>query len=474
MSRRPPRSYLIVFVLWLLVFVAGSQALIIAPILPEISDQLTVSEGLLGTLITAYAVSVGVFALITGPISDRIGRRRIILVGATVMTGALFAHVLTWDFASLLGVRGLAGVAGGILNGAAVAYVGDYFPRDRRGWANGWVFSGMAAGQIAGIPLGAVLAEQAGFRWPFVLFGVLMAATVVLVWVLVPQPDVELADRLTFASALGGYARLLRRRDVVAAVVVFLVMFGGNALYTTYLPTWLTAELGVGGAAIGTMFFLGGIANVLAGPQAGTLSDSVGRKRIIVAASLGLALLMYATPVLAVSVVAAYAVFFLVMGLFAARATPFQTLMTEMVAGDQRGSFLNLTVGLGQVGSGIGGALAGGAYATVGYAGTTTGAAVAMVVIAVLVWTFLPETTETLAKRPEPSSLDSDAPADTALEGGPRPADGRVTRFACSQSCDGLYGPAAEGGYTLEKAVHREQRRRDADGELSRPRDRPR
>jgi predicted MFS family arabinose efflux permease len=502
------REYLVIGVLWSLVFVVGSQALIVAPILPQIATQLTVPESALGTLITAYAVTVGVVALLTGPVSDRVGRRRIILAGTALMAVALAAHWAARDFASLLAVRALAGVAGGVLNGAAVAYVGDYFPRDRRGWANGWVFSGMAAGQIAGIPVGAVLAERAGFRLPFVLFGLFMAATVLLVWRYVPQPDVRLSDRLTLASAVDGYRALLARREVLAAVAVFVVMFGGSALYTTYLPTWLAVTYGAGGAAIGTMFLLGGVANVIVGPRAGTLSDAIGRKPPIVAASLGLAILMAATTTLVGGVGAAYVVFFVVMGLFAARATPFQTLMTEMVGGERRGSFLNLTVGLGQVGSGVGGALAGGAYAAVGYGGTTLVAGAAMVVIAVLVWTSLPETstledpdderatvpgagtpvdgdaagnadgvarpptTATQSARSLPPAIEAPIPGPAPAAATAAPDDGReswsggaVVAFACDQACDSLYGPCPEAGYALEKLTERDRRRRDVDEE---------
>lgn len=476
MDRNETGSYTIIFVLWLLVFVSGSQALIVAPILPRIGEQLTAPESLLGTLITSYAVAVGVFALITGPISDHIGRRRILLAGTGLMAVGLALHGLAWDFTSLLGVRALAGVAGGILNGASVAYVGDYFSREERGWANGWVFSGFAAGQIAGIPLGSILAEQFGFRWPFLAFAALMVGTFALIYVVLPQPDVELAtEPLTVHNALGGYWRLLQRADVAAASVIFLIMFLGNALYTTYLPTWLEATLGMGGAAIGGMFFVGGIANVIAGPQAGKFSDRVGRKRVIVGASLAITVVMAATTVAAVGVWAIYAVFFVVMGLFASRATPFQTLLTEMVGGDRRGSFMSLTVGIGQVGSGVGGALAGGAYATLGYPGTTVAAAASMLVIAVLVWVYLPETvgvggvlTPTPTERPDATPAPSASAGVSGTEPTPMVHDSALIEFACRGSGDALCGPTAEGGHRLDRLAEREQRRREEDGTLSR------
>ncbi|MBT8403857.1 MAG: MFS transporter, partial [Gemmatimonadetes bacterium] len=150
MSRSDSPAWLIVFALWLLVFSSASQIMIIAPILPQIGDELAIGDAALGTLVSAYAIMVGLFAILSGPVSDKIGRRRILLLGTGVMTVALTAHVFVQGYASFLAVRLFAGVAGGILSGAAVSYVGDYFPYNRRGWATGWIMSGSAFGQIIG------------------------------------------------------------------------------------------------------------------------------------------------------------------------------------------------------------------------------------------------------------------------------------------------------------------------------------
>ena len=85
-------TYLILLALWLMVFASSSQVIIIAPILPRIGEALQISETLLGLLGTAYALTLSVFALITGPISDKIGRRRVLLAGCGFMALALAVH----------------------------------------------------------------------------------------------------------------------------------------------------------------------------------------------------------------------------------------------------------------------------------------------------------------------------------------------------------------------------------------------
>ena len=99
---------MVVFALWILVFSASSQTMIIAPILPLIGDALGIREALLGTLVSAYSVMVGLFAVIAGPFSDRIGRRPILLIGSGLMTAALALHGLVVGYASFIVVRSLA------------------------------------------------------------------------------------------------------------------------------------------------------------------------------------------------------------------------------------------------------------------------------------------------------------------------------------------------------------------------------
>ena len=277
-------AHIIVFTLWLLVFSSASQTMILSPILPMIGDQLDIQDAVLGTLVSVYSIMVGIFAILAGPVSDRVGRRRILILGCGTMTVALALHGFVGGYLSFIAVRIFAGSAGGILSGAAVSYIGDYFPYNRRGWATGWVMSGSAFGQIVGIPLGIVMAIRWGFRSPFYLFAATMAVTVLLLVFRVPQPDVRRSRGLSVGKAARDYAAMLRRPEIAWAAVAFFMMFLGVSVFVVYLPTWLERDLGITGEQIALMFLVGGVANVLTGPQAGRLSDRIGRKGIILMA----------------------------------------------------------------------------------------------------------------------------------------------------------------------------------------------
>lgn len=384
--------YFIIFPLWLLVFAASSQVMIIAPILPKIGIELNTSESLLGNLITVYAAMLGLCAIVMGPISDKLGRRKILLFGSSSMTLFLLLHGVANTFTSLLILRALAGMSGGILSGAAVSYVGDYFPYEKRGWANGWIMSGIAMGQILGIPLGTFLAEAYGFKFPFILFGIIMGITFILIFFKVPQPDVVLkSNKITIKNSFNQYRELLRKTDIKAVAFSYLLMFLSLSLFIIYLPAWLVNEFEVSLTEIGWVFFAGGIMNAITGPRAGKISDQIGRKNMIIFSCLGLAVLMIVTTYVIFSFWLAFILFPLAMLLIAMRISPFQALSSELVQSNNRGSLMSLLVAIGNIGASLAGAIAGPLFEFYGYLSNTLLAAFTIVLTAFIVWRFVPE-----------------------------------------------------------------------------------
>ncbi len=375
-----------------MMFSASSQVIIISPILPNISAELGVVEAKLSLLVTSYAIFLGIFALITGPISDKIGRRRIILIGCSALAVTLLLHGFANSFWSLLLIRSLAGAAGGMLSGAAVSYVGDYFPYERRGWANGWVMSGVAAGQILGIPLGKFLAGLFGFRLPFVIFGVTMVFAVIFIWRFVPQPNVvRSSEPLTIKRSVKNYWALLQESKIIASAAAYTLLFASIGLYLVFLPTWLEREVGLGNNDIVFLFLMGGVLNVITGPIAGRVSDRMGRKPIIIIACVGLALVMVLTTFFVTNHLEAFIFFGLGMVLISMRISPFQALITALVEADRRGSLMSLSISIGQIGMAVGAAIAGTAYTNYGYLSNTVMGAISMVVMALVVALFIPE-----------------------------------------------------------------------------------
>ncbi|MEQ9426715.1 MAG: MFS transporter [Cyclobacteriaceae bacterium] len=387
------QNTLILSALWLLMFASSSQFFIVIPILSTIGEQLDIAEGLRGTIVTSYAISLGFFALVVGPISDKIGRRKILLWGTGIMTLSLLLHPLAFDYTSMIIVRMLAGMAGGILTGSCVAYVGDRFPKNKRGWANGIIMTGSAVGQIAGIPLGTILADRFGFEAPFLVYCVAMGFAFILIWMYVPQPDVELSKgKLTIPSVLTGYFKMLKNGVYRSVAFGYMLLFLGMSSFVVYFPTWLET-LGANGDQIALIFLVGGIAMVIGSPMAGRFSDRRGRKKIIIFSNLFLAVVMLLTTYVITSIsVTTFIFFFVVMLGVSGRMAPYQSLVSEVASDNSRGKLMCLSISIGQLGMGLGSALSGPIYAAVGFNGNTMLGAFAVILMALVVWKFIPET----------------------------------------------------------------------------------
>ncbi|MFY0628032.1 MAG: MFS transporter [Reichenbachiella sp.] len=386
-------NIIILFSLWLLMFSASSQFFIIAPILSQIGDQLHIPQALRGTLITAYAITVGIIALLTGPISDRVGRRKVLLFGTATMAISLLMHQLAVDFYSILLLRIFSGFAGGILTGSCVAYIGDHFESNKRGWANGLVATGSAAGQILGIPAGTILSSSLGFHAPFQFFGIVMAAAFVLIFFKLPQPNVKLSTcKLNLKATVLNYGAILQIPKVKTIALGYLLMFLSFTTFVVYFPSWLENSFHLGHYEIASLFLVGGLATVVSGPFSGRLSDKFGRKQIIIYANLLLVIIMPISVMMMQHLTQSYyVIFFIIMVLMVGRMVPFQALASEIVDDHERGRVMSLTISIGQLGMALGSAIAGFIYTEIDFIGNATLAAIASIAMAGIIQIFVPD-----------------------------------------------------------------------------------
>ncbi len=390
---QPPLRYypLVLGALALVLFTTSAQFLIVSPILPRIAEELHVPEARLGALVTAYAVAVGGFAFLAGPVSDRLGRRTILRYGTAWMAIALLLHGFASTFESLLALRFLAGTASGFLGGAAVAYIGDVVPYERRGAAIGIITSGFALGQVVGIPIGTVVAGWAGYRAPFVVFGVLMAVVSALCWgVLAESPRREGVFGLR--EAMDGYRMVLKRVDLVAVNVAGLTMMFSVSAFIVYQPLWIERTFGVSENSIAVLFAAGGVANAITGAVAGKASDSFGRKSLVLIASGGMGLCMLATPFMP-SFAAILGLFVFTMCLVGIRISPLNAWVTSLVDSDHRGSLMAMWLATSQIGFALGSAVAGYTFERFDFLGNAVAGCVAALLTAAILLVFVPEPT---------------------------------------------------------------------------------
>ena len=213
-----------------------------------------------------------------------------------------------------------------------------------------------------------------------------------MILTVIPQPPVN-HDResLSVIYVIKSYLKLLSQSKILNAGLVYATMLFAVSSFTVFFPTWLERELSMSPSATATLFIIGGLANILIGPQAGRWSDKVGRKPMILASCLLSAIVFTITPFVVSGLLSAYAVFFLIMMLLALRLSPLQALLTTLVPDNQRGSLMSLVVAIGQLGGGFGGAIAGIAFAQFNFLGNAILAAISITATGLIVWYGLSE-----------------------------------------------------------------------------------
>jgi EmrB/QacA subfamily drug resistance transporter len=148
--------------------------------LQELRTTLHASFSDLQWVLDAYALTLAVFLLTGGSLADRLGRKRVFIMGFLLFSLASLACGLAWDILSLNIARGAQGVGAAVLFAVGPALIGHEFHGKERGAAFG-VFGGGAGLAIALGPLiGGALTDGLGWRWIFLVNVPIGAAAMVL------------------------------------------------------------------------------------------------------------------------------------------------------------------------------------------------------------------------------------------------------------------------------------------------------
>jgi EmrB/QacA subfamily drug resistance transporter len=164
--------------------------------LPTIGRDLHFTQTSLQWIVTAYALTFGGFLLLGGRAADLLGRRRILMLGLTVCTGASLACALATSEAFLIGSRAVQGLGAATMLPAALSIVMNMFEEGaKRNKALGiWGALG-ATGATVGLIAGGVLTRYAGWQYIFYLNVPIGAAALALAPRIVPESRLTTVHR---------------------------------------------------------------------------------------------------------------------------------------------------------------------------------------------------------------------------------------------------------------------------------------
>src|SRR2546423_890588 len=157
----------VALILFGVLFLGVSDTQLVAPLLPLIAQDLGTTPGHAGIIVSTYSLAAAAFALFVGPLSDRVGRKRVLIFGLALFTVASFLTYHVSTFNALIILRAMTGLAAGTLSTSALSFAGDYYPYEQRGRAMGILSMGYFVAFVIGVPAGALAASRLGWHWVF-------------------------------------------------------------------------------------------------------------------------------------------------------------------------------------------------------------------------------------------------------------------------------------------------------------------
>ena len=198
-----------------------------AGLLPQIAEGLAVSEGTVGQLVSAYALGTVLATIPLVALTRAKPRKPVFLVGITGLLLATVVTAISDDIVLTLVTRFIAGAFSGLLWGMLAGYARRISAPERAGRALAIASLGTPIGLAVGTPFGSWLGSTFGWRWSFGTLIALMALTLVLAVVILPDaPGQATESHLPVRSvfAIPGVAAIL--------VVIFAWMVAHNTVYT--------------------------------------------------------------------------------------------------------------------------------------------------------------------------------------------------------------------------------------------------
>jgi multidrug resistance protein len=325
---------------------------IVIPILPLYAEKLHASDFQTGILLAIYSVMQLFFSPIWGRLSDRAGRRPVLLISILGSAGSQLGYALAPSFWWLVVARGFAGVCGANIT-AAQAYVSDVTDETRRAAGMGMLGAAMGLGFVFGPAFGGYLSHRSE-TLPFFVASALAGVNFVLALVILKEPR-DAAHR-TRARALtwAGLVRAATTPRLLALMVMYFVVTFAFANLESTFSFFLNRRFHYSNTEIGDLFaYIGIVMVVVQGGLVRRFVPRFGERAMIIAGTLlmGVSFFMTSHATTLGGLLLAVGVMALGNGL---NTPSLSSLISRAASGDHQGGVLGVSQSMGALARVIG------------------------------------------------------------------------------------------------------------------------
>ncbi|MBA2175706.1 MFS transporter [Halobacillus locisalis] len=279
-----------VYLLAIVSFVVGTVELIIGGLLDLVADDLGVSLGQAGLLITIFSVVFGIASPILLTMTARYERKQLTLWTLLIFfLGNLLAF---WspNYSVIMAARIFTAASGSLLVVLAVTIASSIVKAEYRGRAIGTIFMGISGSLVLGVPIGLTIGNAFGWRAPFLFIAILTLASMLAVALTLgkiePKPVISIKEQI----------RTLKDQKIFSAQLTSFLFLTGHLTLYAYLTPFLKAEMGLSATWVSIVYFIFGVAAVTGGGIGGSLSDRFGSERSIIGIIIAFAVAIFMIP----------------------------------------------------------------------------------------------------------------------------------------------------------------------------------
>ena len=268
-----------VLVLSLAFGLVGLDRFILPPLFPAMRADLGLDYQDVGNLVGILGVAWGVSAIFIGNLSDRLGRRNV-LVPAVVLFSLLSVFSgMAAGLVSLLLIRAIMGVAEGAVAPTGVAVAVEASHPKRRGMNNGIFQCSLSLAGLAIAPIVATqLLEITSWRNVFLIVGIPGLLVAGVMWFVIREPAHLTASGKLTAPVRAPFMSMFKHRNVPLAMLALLCAMTGIFVLSAMMSSYLVDYLKLGNTQMGFVSSAIGVGGVIGQFGVLTVSDFIGRR----------------------------------------------------------------------------------------------------------------------------------------------------------------------------------------------------